>query len=43
MYSQKDTNGNEYGYTDVMFNNDADVLIGNFEKHMLDKSKNNNW
>lgn len=42
MYSQKSM-GNEYGFTPEMFNNKADVLISEFETHMLNESKNDNW
>ena len=42
MYSQK-AYGKEYGFTPEMFNQKADVLMSEFETHMLSESKNDNW
>ena len=42
MYSQKYMNI-EYGFTPEMFNAASDILIANFEEHMLKKSANDSW
>ena len=43
MYSQKDINGKQIGFTKELFLAEANKLIDNFDVYMKEKSSNDNW